>query len=224
MIGLRSSGSMGRPKEFHVSDEEIALRVDRLGSSKGPEFATLKSLFMDLRRDSTSFVRNRLWCEARGVELLLPAVSFDRTVAAIDDARPEGIITSPGSFALYAGAAERGTLRHRFRYIQSTGATLTPDACRRLRAALLADGGALYSGYGASEVGSIALATAEQIEAEHGCVGHVLPDAELEIIGRKIRVRTPTMIASRVAPDGWFYPGDRGYFRPDGMLVLTGRA
>lgn len=225
MITLQTSGSTGEPKTFDVSDEHLNRRVERLASCKGPEFNSLRSLFMDVRRDSTTFHRNALWCMRNDVELHLPRVSFDRTIDMLNECTPEGIITSPGSLMLYARAARPGPLAHRFRYIQSTGAILTPDNCRAVRAALLADGGALYSGYGASEVGSIALADAEQIEAEHGCVGFVLPDVELELVERgRVRVRTPTMIESRVAADGWFYPGDRGRFRADGMLVLTGRA
>ncbi len=221
MISLQTSGSTGEPKEFNVTDDHLDSRVDRLAHCKGQEFNTLRSLFMDVREASTTFHRNRLWCDRHDVTLLLPLVSFERTVEMLNDRRPEGIITSPGSLMLYAKAK---ALTHRFRYIQSTGAILTPDNSRTVRAALLADGGVLYSGYGASEVGSIALATAGEVETVHGCVGHVLPDVDLEIVQGRVRVKTPTMIAARVAEDGWFWPGDRGYVRPDGMLVLTGRA
>ena len=98
--------------------------------------------------------------------------------------------------------------------------------------------------YGASEVGSIALATAAQVEAIPGCAGALCPGVQVEIdahrsigasggaLGGQLRVKTTTMIAGYDDPaataqsfvDGWFYPGDVGSFTEDGLLVLGGRA
>lgn len=48
----------------------------------------------------------------------------------------------------------------------------------------------------------------------------------------EIRLRAPGMASTyfdnpeesaRRFRDGWFYPGDMGYLRPDGQLVVQGR-
>jgi len=209
---FRTSGTTGKPKEFEVSDELMRARVHRLTAtaSKGPEFASLRSIYFTLSLTSTLGVRHRLWGAERGVKFYSDPPPADVEI--------DGAIGSPGSLLRTI------SLGRRFRYVMSSGAPLLPNDCRRIREALLAEGGVMYASYGASEVGSIALATADQVEAVQGCVGRVLPDAEAEIVDGMLRVKTPTMVPSQVRDDGWFYPGDRAEFTPDGLLVLKGRA
>ncbi|HYW75677.1 MAG TPA: class I adenylate-forming enzyme family protein [Gammaproteobacteria bacterium] len=97
--------------------------------------------------------------------------------------------------------------------------------------------------YGATEVGAVALYTLDLENSLSGEAGYVLPEARVEIVDERhqalganregvVRVRTPQMSSSYYADDeatqrhfrdGWFYPGDRGWLREDGMLVLAGR-
>lgn len=99
-------------------------------------------------------------------------------------------------------------------------------------------------GYGTTEIGSVTHVNASAVEAmPAGCAGPVLPWAKLEIVDADrnclppgqhgaIRVRSSetalyvgATIADRQALDGdWFYPGDVGHLRDDGMVFLTGRA
>lgn len=209
---FRTSGTTGRPKEFEVNEELMRARVRRLTdtNSKGAEFAGLRSLYFTLSLTSTLGTRYRIWAIEKGVRFF--------TDPPPDDVEIDGAIGSPASLLRSVGNGRR------YRYIMSSGAPLLPDAARLIREAMLEPGGVFYVSYGASEVGSISLGTAEQAEAVSGCVGHVLPDAEVQIIDGRVRVRTPTMVPSQVREDGWFYPGDVGRFHSDGTLVLTGRA
>jgi long-subunit acyl-CoA synthetase (AMP-forming) len=90
----------------------------------------------------------------------------------------------------------------------------------------------LQVGYGATEIGTICTGTAEEIADTPGCVGFPLPGVQVEIVdGNVIRIKSEsTMITEYIDNpqktaehfrDGWFYPGDKGYFTKDGRLVIT---
>lgn len=97
--------------------------------------------------------------------------------------------------------------------------------------------------YGSTEMGAITLAPASAVMGTDGAVGAVLPWAELEIVDRdgspvpagtmgEIRARTGAVLryltdtdeTRQLYRDGWFYPGDAGLLREDGVLVLSGRS
>ncbi|MCX5616529.1 acyl--CoA ligase [Bombella sp. TMW 2.2559] len=95
--------------------------------------------------------------------------------------------------------------------------------------------------YGTDETGPVASIRAEQRQSEDN-VGPLLPWAEVEVVddeGRnllpneigEIRIRggvtngyleNGSTVAQRFR-GGWFYPGDRGFLSPEGMLHLRGR-
>jgi acyl-coenzyme A synthetase/AMP-(fatty) acid ligase len=97
--------------------------------------------------------------------------------------------------------------------------------------------------YGMSETGPATSYLTHDPAAGEGCVGHLLPGAEVEIVddsGRvlghgcegRVRVRTAYMTdgylrnpqaSTRAFAGGWFYPGDLGAFDERGMLMLRGR-
>lgn len=98
--------------------------------------------------------------------------------------------------------------------------------------------------YAVSELGVIALATADMLKAHPDAAGKVVPWATVEIVDDSGAV-LPAGAAGRVritceglpagyqedAPgsagrfrDGWFYPGERGRLSGDGLLTLEGRS
>lgn len=98
-------------------------------------------------------------------------------------------------------------------------------------------------GYGTTEAGSIAHAHAGAVETIEDAAGYVLPWAELQVadeagepvapgVEGRFRVKSNEMAAylsgevgnmEKIGPD-WFYPGDVGMIRPDGMVIVSGRA
>ena len=101
----------------------------------------------------------------------------------------------------------------------------------------------LISSYGATEVGTVAIADARMTSDIPGAVGFVLPDAQAQIVDQAerslpartegtVRVRTEHAVtgyygdpeaSALVFRDGWFYPGDFGYLTGENLLVITGR-
>jgi acyl-coenzyme A synthetase/AMP-(fatty) acid ligase len=99
----------------------------------------------------------------------------------------------------------------------------------------------LFSTYGATETGGVAVAPAHAIADTPGAVGYVVPGAIVEIVDEAdiplprdreglVRIRSAVTgyvgnppEAQSAFRDGWFYPGDVGVLRPDGMLVVLGR-
>ncbi len=97
--------------------------------------------------------------------------------------------------------------------------------------------------YATGELGAISMADAQMLVRWPASSGHVLPGARLEVIdasGRpaaagvagEIRAAVEGMPRGYMGSDaqdrtrfrdGWFYPGDRGYVSPEGLVFVEGR-
>lgn len=229
-----TSGTSGQPKLFELTDDQKRIRADLLAKTKGAGFPKLKSIYAEYDPKSELMQRLERYAASAGVKLFRPTRAAATTNALFAANKIEGIISSPPRLVQLA----RSKIDHKFRYILSTGAILSPKDCREIRAALLADGGEMYSSYATSEIGStIALATVEQIESVPGCVGKPMDDVTVEIDSGEVRVKVEAAhgAADRYADkaltdkhfrtvDGvtWFYPGDKARME-NGLLVLEGR-
>ena len=97
--------------------------------------------------------------------------------------------------------------------------------------------------YGSSEAGFISLLRhSKQYPLQS--IGFPIPEAKVEIVSSegvplgssqegRLRVRAPYMVSEYVNnpkashqsfKDGWFYPGDMGFIREDGLIVLSARS
>ena len=134
--------------------------------------------------------------------------------------------------------AEGRTLPH-IHTVMFAGTVMPPGVAERLRR--VTEGGTIIGVYGSTEAGGAAARlydTDDPFDA-----GRPQPGSQLEIVDDddvpvpagtvgRIRHRSPGMAHEYIGDPaataeafrgGWFYPGDRGFFRPDGGLTLTGR-
>lgn len=202
---FRTSGTTGKPKRVLLSDEVLALRVARLATTKGAEFATLRRILWLNAIGSAGHLKMKTWCNERGLDLFYEPQDAD------------GVFGSPSALELLTLSGLR------FSYVMCGGAPLDPGPCRTIRTGLLSECGVMYATYGLSECGTVAIATPSQIESIPGCVGRVFDDVSTKIVDGVLFVRTPTMSESEMH-DGWICTADRAEFSADGHLILKGRA
>ena len=147
---------------------------------------------------------------------------------------------SPAQIAGFVAEAEaqRATLPS-VETVYVGGTVMPTGVAQRMRA--VADGCRIYSQYGATETG---IATGRLYETDDPSdAGQLMQGARVEVVDDndvvlpvgspgRVRHQTPGMVDGYVGDpgasalafrDGWFYPGDLGFFRPDGGLTLTGR-
>lgn len=227
MPRFTTSGTTAR-KEFELPDELMVARVARLASTKGKEFAGLKSIFCALTPSSTAATRYRAYCAHAGVTFYAPCASMAETLQVLANKSIDGLIGWPVDLLRYARELKGA---RRFPYLLAGGDRLGTSTAREIRSALLTEDGAAYSSYGASEVGTIALAPFAVVEIAPRCVGRPCEGNQVEVVEGQIRVKTPTMIGGydntdltrHHFRDGWFWPGDLGRFTNDGLLFVEGR-
>lgn len=121
-----------------------------------------------------------------------------------------------------------------------SGTVMPPGVAERMRRA--AEGCSIFGNYGSTEAGGAASRLYESDDPFDA--GQISPGSVVEIVDENdevltdgqeghIRHRGPGMVheylgdpeaTARAFRDGWFYPGDLGFIRPDKGLTLTGRA
>jgi acyl-coenzyme A synthetase/AMP-(fatty) acid ligase len=225
---FQTSGSTGVPKKFEASDELMEARAESRKSAKGPEFAALKSIFCEPHpATTTAGYTYQLWAKRHGVRFFYQTGgSMTSAWKLFQDEGIEGIVGCPGGLVNYAMAA--GTNQHRFRLVLSTGGELAARHIPAIRSKL---GNTLIASYGASEVGTIALANAEELVSKPGCVGKLCPNVEVKFDDKGyLWAKTATMISGYLDPsltaqhfqDGYFLTGDQGEML-NGFLFLQSR-
>ncbi|HLH94414.1 MAG TPA: class I adenylate-forming enzyme family protein [Xanthobacteraceae bacterium] len=118
------------------------------------------------------------------------------------------------------------------------GAMLSRAAIAEARANLCSS---IIIGYGSSEAGLSAYASADQLGSTEGAAGFITPWTKVEIVsetgdplpaGRDGIVRVRSTCMGAPYPPGtdnpnfrgnWFYPEDLGRITPEGLLVIAGR-
>jgi acyl-CoA synthetase (AMP-forming)/AMP-acid ligase II len=225
MYRFTTSGTTGIAKSFTMSEELVTKRIAVQRAVKGETFSTIKSLFCDMNIQSWSGFRAKRWAESKGIKFYNnTGGSMETAIALFENEQIDGIVGYPGALSQYA----HHNRNYRFRAVLATGAILTPTQSKNLRHKLSDQ---LFTSYGSSEVGSIALGTATQVENIPGCVGILCPNVEIKFDQiNTIYVKTETMIDGYDDPhlteqyfqDGWFVTGDKGYLVDD-LLVLEKR-
>ena len=150
--------------------------------------------------------------------------TIDATIAMMKDEGIEGLASTPTGLLNYAQAIAGS---YTFQWLMASTAGLNASRSRSIREGL---GNNLWATYACSEVGTIALASAQQIESQIGCVGKIVPGVEIKFDNGEIVVKSDTVIDGYDDPkltaetfkDGWYYTGDMGHMVDD-LLVFDGR-
>ncbi|MFM8304856.1 MAG: class I adenylate-forming enzyme family protein, partial [Actinomycetota bacterium] len=150
----------------------------------------------------------------------------------------------PTQWALILERADlAGTDVSTLRIVASGASAAPPDLIRRLRESL---GCPVLNGYSQTEAGVISgTVVGDPDEVVAHTVGRPRAEVAVRIVGAdgtnvpngevgEVFCRSPAMMrgywrdpertARAIDPDGWLHTGDLGRLRPDGNLVLTGRA
>jgi long-subunit acyl-CoA synthetase (AMP-forming) len=216
-----TSGTTGHAKSFYLTDEQLAQRVERRGLKPG--LAGVKSLLCLLNPRSTAGHTYQLWCVKHNVTFLSPANGSTPVMQTAAADGVEGLVGNPQQ--LLRLAAYTGTFR--FKWILASGGLVSQMDSKIIRSRL---GTTFHASYGASEVGTIAVATAQQLEMVPNCLGVPCKGVVVRIDQNGwLAVKTPTMFSGYVDQedntrwfrDGWFYPGDQIKLNGS-MMVWTG--
>ncbi len=232
VVYFRTSGTTGDCNIVPLSEHQIAVQAKRNADYETERLMRLASI------EHNNSKRHRLFCIwAGGTNVFRPKASFDliefvlnHSVTCLDISRMHA-----SDIASLEGADRLSAVKLR------AGGSALPYAVRKSIEENVTR--KLYVRYGATECGSISVAgPGEHDEAE--TVGHIFDDVELEIVDNlgnrtavdesgQIRLRAPGIATSYLnSPedtaerfrDGWFYPGDLGCIRENGVLIVLGRS
>ena len=227
MTIFTTSGTTGKPKTFSLTDAQLDKRIAGMNdASRGTGFQALKSIFCDFHPSTYIGTRYIHYGQQHGVRIEFPSLgTIEATVAMIKDEGFEGLASTPTGLLNYAQAIKGS---HTFQWLIASTANLNGSRSRSIREGL---GDNLWATYACSEVGTIALASAQQIESQIGCVGKIVPGVEIQFVDGEIVVKSDTVIdgyaddsklTADKFKDGWYYTGDLGHMVDD-LLVFDGR-
>jgi acyl-coenzyme A synthetase/AMP-(fatty) acid ligase len=237
VIAFSSSGTTGNPKLIAISLREMELRL----------YATLKSrittgpimTMIGLRTLAGFQTAMRALASAEAISM--PA-TISAAVQILVRRRITEFMGSPSHLASITRYLSGKTiLLPHLRVVYTTGAPIPSSLLNRVRTEMCQNVMGLY---GSSEAGTTCLAPVHALARHLGAGGYPVPGVELDIVDENdqpvalgeegiIRFRNDYCLQeylgnpeeSAVAfRDGWFYPGDIGLLRGDGLLVVTGRS
>ena len=229
-----SSGTTGEPKAIPTSQIDLVNRcLQRL--SREPQVGCELSFFDVCSSIGLYAVLKPLFS---GLPQILP-YSYEQSIIDLDRLKISSIGGSPSHLQLLI---EQIKQKHP-NYLESitiAGSSVGEKLIRQIQHKLTKN---IISRYGSSETSTMAWCGAEDLLKHPGAAGYPLPENQLEIVNDTfesvgpneiglIRVKTPYMshqyynnpqATNECFSDGWFYPGDLGYLKEDGLLILKGR-
>jgi long-subunit acyl-CoA synthetase (AMP-forming) len=227
-IIVSTTGTTGQPKRVELSKEILQARADLTTIAKGKNIADCKVIHVGMSEKSSAFARFKEWGDQNGKKII-GILPLDQIVVTILRERVDAINAAPAYLVRVAQLFETTGHSANLKQVVSGHATMTRKDAVYIQKWLGKD---LQVGYGATEIGTICTGTAEEIADTPGCVGFPLPGVQVEVVdGDTIRIKSPTTMitgyidnpemTAKHFKDGWFYPGDKGYFTSDGRLVIT---
>lgn len=233
---ISSSGTTGEPKAIPISLRMFNERIAHAGVI--PPYGTQLCMMTPSTLGGYSQPMVSLMRGLTQVFAFTPA-AVERSVELTG---VTNLLASPAQLqALVAHLETRTTGLRSLRMLTFGGAPLPASLLARLRQRIFPD---MRGVYGSTEAGLISVASVRMLERHAGCAGIVVPGAAVELVDEDdqpvaagddgiVRVRSPGMCQEYLGDPqgtaqsfraGWFYPGDRGRFTPEGILLITGRA
>jgi long-chain acyl-CoA synthetase len=231
-----SSGTTGRPNAVPMS-RAMEMMVDA-----GLPMWFQVSPTLILMDTGTAWGIGEFFMSVKGAQpfLSVGGASSSAIIDLAERARAKTIKGSPAQIIAVVDELERqGRTLPSVEAVVIAGTVMPTLAAERTRAAM--EGCTIMINYGSTEAGG---ATTRLTASDDPYdAGHVNPGSVVEIVDEddepvapgtvgRIRHRSIGMTHSylgnpeateRAFRDGWFYPGDLGFFREDGGLQLTGR-
>ena len=225
---VSTTGTTGTPKRIELSKEVLQARADLTTIAKGKNIADCQVIHVGMSEKSSAFARFKEWGEQSGKKII-GIIPLNEMVDTICRENVDAINAAPAYLVRIAQLFEATGQSANLKQVISGHATMNRKDAVYIQKWLGKD---LQVGYGATEIGTICTGTAEEIADTPGCVGFPLPGIQVEIVdGNVIRIKSEsTMVTEYIDNpqktaehfrDGWFYPGDKGYFTKDGKLVIT---
>lgn len=237
-----TSGSTGVAKAIGFTHGNLAIRTSSYLYSKGPSFLNGTRLFCDLGIGTSPGFRYMVLMLWRGGTVYYLGADPTAILQLLDLHKIDIMSTSPYGLSQFVQYFERDSAYDcNFQSIVTQGAMLTKELSERVRRRMCQN---LYCTYGATEVGTVAMAPAAVLAEAPGAVGYVEPGVRLQVLdqsgnvlapGRegRVRVKTASMVSAYVGDseksasafvDGFFDTGDLGYVDASGLFVVSRRA
>jgi long-subunit acyl-CoA synthetase (AMP-forming) len=225
---VSTTGTTGTPKRMELTAEILQARVNLTNIAKGKNIANCKVIHVGMSEKSSAFARFKEWGNQTGKKII-GIIPIDEIIETIENEKIDAINAAPAYLVRVAQLFEATGQSANLKQVISGHASMSRKDAVYIQKWLGKD---LQVGYGATEIGTICTGTAEEVADIPGCVGFPLPGIQVEIVnGDEIRIKSestmvteyidnPEMTAKHFK-DGWFYPGDKGYFTRDGRLVIT---
>ena len=234
-----SSGTTGHPKKIIHTNEALLERLQLStisgdsGFSRGLIVSGLDGYFGFCSAWTMFFAGNTACFAPFGEPMLLLLSTYQIEYIA---ASPRQALTLV-ELVEKGGGYQLGSLKA----IRIGGSVVTRDFIQRVRANLCPN---VLITYGATEMGTVALARYDTIANTPGAVGFVFPFVKIETVGEggtvlptgvegRLRFRTPIFLKNFAVNNPgvvgrdenlWFYPGDFGHVTADRKLCISGRA
>jgi acyl-coenzyme A synthetase/AMP-(fatty) acid ligase len=236
-----TTGSTGQPKLLALSHRMCMRRIVRHVAAYGNSFMECSRFFVDYGITNDMFLRALIYVLSRGGLFCFPGASPMDTLQSFELHKVDCLWAAPGGLAgILKFYEENQAFRSGFRFIGTGGSILQKSLSERVRARLCSE---LHIHYGTTETGPIATAPAHAITEIPGATGYVLPGVIVRIVDQDgqvlpagvegfVQITSSTTLTEYLGDpeqtslsfrNGFFHPGDLGWFAEDGMLVISGR-
>jgi acyl-CoA synthetase (AMP-forming)/AMP-acid ligase II len=235
---ISSTGTTGAPKLMALTRAAVEARVESLRTGVGITATSRGAVLLGLGTAVGTTWCLAHWASGGGVAMNLHLASVP--AQALRQTRPSHVLISPAAMLQLVQGPSLPPMPSTALYL--VGGMLPPALAAEARRVLTPDIGVIY---GASEIGSVAIAPPELLARSEGemggVVGRVHPAVEVQVLDEAGRMLTPGTAgllrakgpgmasgyldgeASGGLRDGWFYPGDLGEVSADGLVTLRGR-